>query len=28
MIRNAANVASFLSLPRDGVVEIGRIVEV
>jgi KUP system potassium uptake protein len=28
MSRNAATVAGFLSLPRDGVVEIGRIVEV
>ena len=28
MIRNAATVAGFFSLPRDGVVEIGRIVEI
>jgi KUP system potassium uptake protein len=28
MVRNAATVAGFLSLPRDGVVEIGRIVEI
>jgi KUP system potassium uptake protein len=28
MIRNAATVAGFFSLPYDGVVEIGRIVEV
>jgi KUP system potassium uptake protein len=28
MVRNAATVAGFLSLPRDGVVEIGRIIEI
>jgi KUP system potassium uptake protein len=28
MIRNATTVAGFLSLPRNGVVEIGRIVEI
>jgi KUP system potassium uptake protein len=28
MLRNAATVAGFFRLPRDGVVEIGRIVEV
>jgi hypothetical protein len=28
MVRNAATVSGFFSLPRDGVVEIGRIVEI
>jgi KUP system potassium uptake protein len=28
MLRNAATVAGFLSLPRDGVVELGRVVDI
>jgi KUP system potassium uptake protein len=28
MLRNAATMAGFFSLPRDGVVEIGRIIEI